>query len=200
MCVSPIVARQRLGIHVPAAANTRNDRRTVGRVIFYAVSVSYQSSLCVPLSLLYNSIKAFPRQRRIIGGVLYAAHAVSNESNRLVLSRTSCFCLGLIFNHPPQRRCTSVGLDSAICHKTEVLLKSNCAPPYGTNRVERNISTNLELLTGWCCCYSQLWMTTVFFRRIMASCCPTDSLFPLSFCILESNLPPMSPQQSGVSE
>jgi hypothetical protein len=39
MCIPPIVARQRLGKHVPETMNTHNNRRNVGRVIFYAVRV-----------------------------------------------------------------------------------------------------------------------------------------------------------------
>jgi hypothetical protein len=39
LCVSPNVARQQLGKHVPVATNTRNNRITVGRGVFYAVRV-----------------------------------------------------------------------------------------------------------------------------------------------------------------
>jgi hypothetical protein len=44
-----------------------------------------------PLSLLGNSlVKTFPRQRRIVGGVVfYAVHVVSKESRLLVLPETS---------------------------------------------------------------------------------------------------------------
>jgi hypothetical protein len=35
----PIVARQRLGKNVTAATNTRNNRRIVGRVVFYVARV-----------------------------------------------------------------------------------------------------------------------------------------------------------------
>jgi hypothetical protein len=45
MCIPPIVARQRLGKHVPAATNTRNSRRIDGRVIVYAVRVLSKESL-----------------------------------------------------------------------------------------------------------------------------------------------------------
>jgi hypothetical protein len=42
----PIVTRQWLGKHVPAATNTRthNNRRIVGRVVFYAVRVVSKES------------------------------------------------------------------------------------------------------------------------------------------------------------
>jgi hypothetical protein len=53
--------------------------------------------LCIPLSLLgNNSVKTFPRQRRIVGRFVFnVARVVSKESRRLVLSRTSCFILGM---------------------------------------------------------------------------------------------------------
>jgi hypothetical protein len=38
-CISPFIATQRLGKHVPVAKNTCNARRGVGRVFFYAVRV-----------------------------------------------------------------------------------------------------------------------------------------------------------------
>jgi hypothetical protein len=37
LCIRPIVSRQRLGKHVPAAKNTRNSSRTVGRDVSSAV-------------------------------------------------------------------------------------------------------------------------------------------------------------------
>jgi hypothetical protein len=84
-CILPFIARQRLGKHVPAATNTHNNRRIYGRVCLWVC-------LCIPLSLLGNiSVKKFPRQRRIVRGVvLYAVRVVSKESRRLVLPRTSC--------------------------------------------------------------------------------------------------------------
>jgi hypothetical protein len=39
MCIPPIVARQRFGIHVLAATNTRKNIRIIGLVIFYAAHV-----------------------------------------------------------------------------------------------------------------------------------------------------------------
>jgi hypothetical protein len=35
-CIPPVVARQLLGKHVPAVTNTRDNRRNVGCVVFYA--------------------------------------------------------------------------------------------------------------------------------------------------------------------
>jgi hypothetical protein len=96
MCIPPIVARQRISKHIPATMNTRNNRRIIGRVVFYTVRVVSKESLwtclCIPLSLLGNgSTNIFPRQRRIVGGVvLYAMQVISKESRRLVLTSTSC--------------------------------------------------------------------------------------------------------------
>jgi hypothetical protein len=45
--VSVSLARQRLGKHVPAAKNTRDNRKIVGRVIFYAIRFLSKVSLCV---------------------------------------------------------------------------------------------------------------------------------------------------------
>jgi hypothetical protein len=108
ICIPSIVARQRFGKHVHAATNTSNNRRTVGRFVFYAVRVVSNESLwvclCIPLSLVgNNSVKMFPRQRRIVGGVVfYAVHVVSRESRFLVLPKF------LAFNSPPSIRNMSV--------------------------------------------------------------------------------------------
>jgi hypothetical protein len=85
-CNPPFIARQRLGKSVPAATITSNDRIIFGRVCLWVC-------LCIPLSLLgSNSVKMFPRQRRIVGGVVfYAVGVVSKENKRLVPFRTSCF-------------------------------------------------------------------------------------------------------------
>jgi hypothetical protein len=94
--IPPFGARQRLCWHVPAATNIRNKGRIVGHFIFYAVRVLAKDCLCaflcIPISLLgNNSVKMFPRQRRIVEGVVfYAVHIVSNECRRLVILRTSC--------------------------------------------------------------------------------------------------------------
>jgi hypothetical protein len=61
-CIPPFSARQRHGKHVPAARNTRNNRRILGRVCL-------RVSLCIVLSLVgKNSAETFPRRWRIIGG------------------------------------------------------------------------------------------------------------------------------------
>jgi hypothetical protein len=65
--------------------NARNDERTV-------VDVCVCVGLSVSLSLLgNNSVKMFPRQRRIIEDVVfYAVYVVSKESRLLMLHRTYC--------------------------------------------------------------------------------------------------------------
>jgi hypothetical protein len=98
-CIRLIGAMQRLGKHIPEATNTYNNRRIIGLVIFYVVSLLWNETLwvclCILLSLLgNNSIKTFPRQRRIVGGVVYfAVSVVSKESRRLVLPKTACYIL-----------------------------------------------------------------------------------------------------------
>jgi hypothetical protein len=95
----PFGARQRLGKHVPAATNTRWNRRIIERVIFYTARVLSKDSLwvclCIPLPLLgKTSVKTFSRQQRILGGVVfYAVHVLSKENRRLVLPTiSSWFC------------------------------------------------------------------------------------------------------------
>jgi hypothetical protein len=46
----PSVARQRIDKHGPSAKNTRNNRRIVGRIVFYAVHAVSKESLCVGVS------------------------------------------------------------------------------------------------------------------------------------------------------
>jgi hypothetical protein len=84
-CIPYFIAWQKLGKHVPAAKETRNNSRIVGPVCLWVC-------LCIPLLLLgYNSVNTFPRQRRIVGSVVvYAVRVVSKESRQLVLPRTSC--------------------------------------------------------------------------------------------------------------
>jgi hypothetical protein len=57
MCIPLIVAGQRLGKYVPAAANTHNNRRIVGDVVFYAACVVSKESggLTLPRTSCYNS-------------------------------------------------------------------------------------------------------------------------------------------------
>jgi hypothetical protein len=70
-----------------------HNRSNVGR-IFYAVRVLSKERVWVCASFDYCQqlgIKTFPRQRRIVRGVVfYEAHVVSKESRRSVLPRTSC--------------------------------------------------------------------------------------------------------------
>jgi hypothetical protein len=93
--IHPFGARQRLGKHVPAATNTCNNRKIVGRVCLWVY-------LCIPLRLLgNNSVKKFPRQRRIVrrqrrivwGVVFCTVRVVSKESRQLVLPRTYYLCI-----------------------------------------------------------------------------------------------------------
>jgi hypothetical protein len=74
------------GFWVPAATNTSNNRRIVGRMCLWVC-------LCVPLSMLgSNTVKTFSRQRIIVGGVVfYAVGVLSKESRRLMFPITSCF-------------------------------------------------------------------------------------------------------------
>jgi hypothetical protein len=60
-----IVARQRLGKHIPAATNTRNIKKLVGRIVFCAVRVLSKETVCLcVLSLPGNdSVNTFPWQR-----------------------------------------------------------------------------------------------------------------------------------------
>jgi hypothetical protein len=100
--IPPFNVRQRLGKHVPRATNSHNGKRIVGRLTFYTVRVltkeSLWVSLCILLSLLgTDSVKTFPRQQRIFGGVVfYALLVVSKESRRLVLPDVPAyfFCIG----------------------------------------------------------------------------------------------------------
>jgi hypothetical protein len=60
-------ARQRIGKHVAAATNTGNNRIIFGRVCLWVC-------LRIPLSPLGNNpVKTFPRQGRIVGGVVFYA-------------------------------------------------------------------------------------------------------------------------------
>jgi hypothetical protein len=111
MCILPIVARQRRGTHFPAATNTCNNRRIIGRVVFCAVRVVSKESPWVCISpyptatkncwrrFLYGPCRVkgkpvglyIPRQRRIVGGVFCTVRVVSKESTRLILARTYYF-------------------------------------------------------------------------------------------------------------
>jgi hypothetical protein len=89
MCICPVITRQQLGRHTPLATNTSNNRRIVGGVIS---KESVWIRLCIPLSLLgKSSVNTFPRQWRIVEGIVfYLVHVISKESRWLVLTRT-CF-------------------------------------------------------------------------------------------------------------
>jgi hypothetical protein len=75
MCTHAIVARQRLGKHVPAATNIR-----INRIIIWT-RVSTGLSM-YPLTLLGRDfVETLPRQGRIIGEALfYTVRVVSKES------------------------------------------------------------------------------------------------------------------------
>jgi hypothetical protein len=65
----PIVARQRLGEHIPAAKNMHNNIIIVGRVVFCAICVLSNEirwvCLYIFLSLLGNgSVNTFPQQTK----------------------------------------------------------------------------------------------------------------------------------------
>jgi hypothetical protein len=83
---------KRLGKHVPAARKIRYNIRIVD-VIFYEIRVLSKVSLWACLCILpLNTVKSFPRQRRIFGSViLYAVHVVKKEIRRVFLLRTSCY-------------------------------------------------------------------------------------------------------------
>jgi hypothetical protein len=85
-CIPQFGARQRLGKLVSAATNTCKNIRIVGRVCLWVY-------LCISLMLLgNNSIKSFPQQRIIVGGIIFCTVCVvSKKSRRLILPRTSCF-------------------------------------------------------------------------------------------------------------
>jgi hypothetical protein len=94
VCVPPIIVKQRLGENVTARSNTHAAIEELFGATFSIRLDSYQRNfvdLCIPLSLLGNgSVNTFPRQRRIVrGSVFYVVRVVSNESNRLVLPRSS---------------------------------------------------------------------------------------------------------------
>jgi hypothetical protein len=98
VCVyTPIVARKRLGKHVPAATGISNNRRIVWRVLFYAFRVISKESLwaclCIRLLLLDVSVNVFPRQRIVGGVVFYVILIVLKGSERFLPPRNSCLNL-----------------------------------------------------------------------------------------------------------
>jgi hypothetical protein len=83
--VSPsITARQRLGIHVATATNTRDIRRTVGRVIFYAACVHIKGE-SVGIIARQQLGKHVPAAKGFVGGVIsYAVCVIWKEQEILV--------------------------------------------------------------------------------------------------------------------
>jgi hypothetical protein len=47
MCIVPVVARQWLSKHIPAATNTHNNRSIVGGVIYYTLHAITRESVCL---------------------------------------------------------------------------------------------------------------------------------------------------------
>jgi hypothetical protein len=83
-CIPPFSARQRLGNTFPPQRIQATSEELLGVCVWVC--------LCIPLLLLgNNSVKTFPRERKIVGGIVfYAVLVVSKESTRLVLPRVSC--------------------------------------------------------------------------------------------------------------
>jgi hypothetical protein len=101
------IARQRLGKNFTAATNTHE---TIGnwRVVFCEVYVSKERLwVSITVSLLGNdSVKTFPRQRGIIGGVLFCAVRVVSKESRQVHNKAHM-----------DRGYTAMGLYKTIKHK-----------------------------------------------------------------------------------
>jgi hypothetical protein len=77
-CIPPVVARQRLGKHVPASMNICNNKRITERVILYAIRVLSKESLwvCVASYRCYVTT----RQRRSRGNEELLAASFSMRS------------------------------------------------------------------------------------------------------------------------
>jgi hypothetical protein len=95
MCIALIVARQRLGkMYLLSLLGNGSVNKFSGKDSLCRPCLDKGESLvlCIILSFLFkNSVKKLPLQRRIVGVALsYAIHAVSKESKRVVLPRTSC--------------------------------------------------------------------------------------------------------------
>jgi hypothetical protein len=92
MCAPPIVARQRLGKHVPVATNTPNG--VLLDASFSVRSVSYPMRVCGSVCVSCRcKVKTYPCQWRIFRGVVFCAVLASKESRRLVLPRTPCYLI-----------------------------------------------------------------------------------------------------------
>jgi hypothetical protein len=90
MCISHIVARQRLGKGYPSLNCLATARQTLYRGNEYVEELLDScvcGSLCVsPYRYYKNSVQTFPRQRIIAGGVVfYAVHVISNKIYSLQL-------------------------------------------------------------------------------------------------------------------
>jgi hypothetical protein len=108
----PSIARQWLAKHFPAASNILNNRRMIGRVIFYEVRVLSTDSVWIRVSAyrwwqrlgkLYPSFIARQRldkhvpatantlnNRRIVGLIFCAVHVLSNDSVWICVSTYRC--------------------------------------------------------------------------------------------------------------
>jgi hypothetical protein len=94
----PIVARQRLGKHVPAVKNTYN--RCIGGVVFYTIRAVSKETMCVWQHIVVTRQrldKHVPTAIQVVtGAVLYAVCVVSNESRWLVVARSASFAYAQI--------------------------------------------------------------------------------------------------------
>jgi hypothetical protein len=83
--------------------------------------------LCFPLSLLGNdSVKTFPRQRRIDGLVVfYVVRVLSEESRGWVLPRPSCLSKNTFYRTKETRQATDffISNEYLLCHAQKILYK-----------------------------------------------------------------------------
>jgi hypothetical protein len=84
---SPFGARKWVDKHVPAATNTCNNRKLVGRMCLYVW-------LCIPLLVGKSLVKTFYRQRRVVGTSLprqpcciEGKQAISSSQNLFTLEK-----------------------------------------------------------------------------------------------------------------
>jgi hypothetical protein len=87
-CIPYLVARQRVGKHVPAAMNTGSIRGIVGQDISSDVRALLKASMWLrmqsPVIASYGLIKTFPWQRIFVTGVDFCVvRVVPNESRQL---------------------------------------------------------------------------------------------------------------------
>jgi hypothetical protein len=138
MCIPPIVERQRLGKHVPAAKNIRNNGRNVGRVCLWVC-------LCIPLSLLgNNSVKTFPRQRRIVRGVVfYTIHVVSKE---LLVVFTIVIIIDVRVCNRDIKICLGIFKRSYLVSGTEIVMPTTLVPKFGFTGLKTECEVSLKLV------------------------------------------------------